>query len=158
MRKQRGLVTWSPYFSLHPAPYLAPWSCSAPPLQPPAAVGERMWSQLPHRSPGHRSGSSAGRDATETSIQAYLQGLARLSSLLGWPLLGAGEEGGGRWCPSGTRGLSGRDSGEDTWMSQMTWKIHPLLSMPDLRGGRVERSGNETFCNLKRWRKKKRNT
>lgn len=127
-----------------PSLYLAPWSCNAPPPQPPAAVGARMWSQLPHRSPGHRSGSSAGLDATVTSIQAYLQGQACLSSPLGWPLLGAGERGqtrtgargavrGGRWCPSGTRGLSGRDSSKDTWMSQMTWRIHPLLSILDLR-------------------------
>lgn len=75
--------------------YLAPWSCSAPPLQPPAAVGARMWSQLPHRSPGHRSGSSAGRDATETSIQAYFQEL-------GLPFL-----------PSGVATTGGRGGGRD---------------------------------------------
>lgn len=66
-------------FQSLPSPYQAPWSYSAPPRQPPAVVGARMWSQLPHRSPGHRSVSSAGRDATETPIQAYLQRLAHLS-------------------------------------------------------------------------------
>lgn len=45
---------------------------------------------------------------------------------------------GGRWRPGGTGGLSGRDGGEDAWMSQMTRRTHPLFSIVDLgrrRGG-----------------------
>lgn len=127
--------------------YLTPWSCSIPPPQPPAVVGAHMWSQLLHRSPGHRSGNSAAQDGIETSIHAYLHRLAPLSSPLEMATTEVKSGGGGggrtrkRWeC----RKVEGAQETQDScWWGtaakmclSQTWRIHPLFIIVDLEGYR----------------------
>lgn len=95
------------------------------PLRPPSMHIYRGWLAFPTLWDGHYWGAEEG-----VGTRAGARGGA-------W---------GGRWCPSGTVGLSGRDSGKDAWMSQMTWRIHPLLSILDLKSREeMERKFQQLF-------------